>query len=274
MRALSLAAATLLAGCGMPSTPTAADVARDGLTRSVYAAPDGLRVSMLSRGDGAGQRVIFVHGTPGSATAWEHYVRTPLPGTEAVAIDGPGFGETRPLDAMVSLKAQAAAIAPLLVERGGKWPILVGHSLGGPIVAQVAADYPGKVGGLLILAGSFDPALEKINPMQRVGEWRLVRGLLSASIRNANRELLGLKSELTALAPRLASIRCRVRIVHGTKDDLVPYANVAFLRAHLTGVAELTVETIVDQNHFIVWNEEPRGRTALAALLAAPSVAC
>ncbi len=274
MRALSLAAALVLAGCGMPATPTAEDVASDGLTRSVYAAPGGLRVSMLSRGNVMGQRVIFVHGTPGSATGWEHYVRSPLPGIEAVAVDRPGFGETRPRDAMVSLKAQAAAIAPLLVERGGKWPILVGHSLGGPIVAQVAVDNPGRVGGLLILAGSFDPGLEKINPMQHVGEWPVVRDLLSSPMRNANRELLGLKPELAALAPRLAGIRCQVRIVHGTKDPLVPYANVAFLRAHLTGVAGLTVETIAGQNHFIVWNEEARVRAALAALLAAPSPAC
>lgn len=274
MRALGLAAAALLAGCGGPEAPTDADLARDGVARSAYSAPDGLRVSMLSRGPAGGRRIIFVHGTPGSSTAWEHYLRSPLPGTEAVAIDRPGFGATQPGDALVALKAQAATIAPLLVQRGGKWPVLVGHSLGGPIVAQVAVDNPGKVGGVLILAGSFDPKLEKINPMQHVGEWRLVSAQLPPNLRNANRELLGLKPELAALAPRLAGLRCRISIIHGNKDDLVPYANVAFLRAHLTGAAALDVETLAGQNHFIVWNEEPRVRAALAALLAAPSPAC
>jgi pimeloyl-ACP methyl ester carboxylesterase len=274
MRALSLATAVLLAGCGGPVTPTADDVARDGVDRSSYTAPGGLRVSILSRGPADGRRVIFVHGTPGSAVAWEHYIRSPLSGTEAVALDRPGFGQTMPLEAMVPLKAQAAAIAPLLVARDGKWPVLVGHSLGGPIVAQVAVDNPGRVGALLILAGSFDPALEKINPMQRVGEWRLISALLPPTLRNANRELLGLKSELASLAPRIAGLRCRISIIHGTKDDLVPYANVAFLQAHLKGAAAVEVTTLKGQNHFIVWNEEPRVRAALAALLAAPSPAC
>lgn len=274
MRALGLAAAALLAGCGGPQAPTAADLARDGVERSTYSAPGGLRVSMLSRGPAGGRRVIFIHGTPGSATAWEHYLRAPLPGIEATAIDRPGFGATQPGDALVSLKAQAAAIAPLLVRRGGAWPVLVGHSLGGPIAAQVAVDNPGKVGGLLILAGSFDPALEKINPMQYVGDWRLVSAGLPLNLRNANRELLGLKPELAALAPRLAGLRCRITVIHGTKDDLVPYANIAFLRARLTGAAALEIETLPGQNHFIVWNEEPRVRAALAALLATPSPAC
>jgi pimeloyl-ACP methyl ester carboxylesterase len=257
MRALSLASAVLLAGCGGPVTPTADDVARDGVDRSSYTAPGGLRVSMLSRGPADGRRVIFVHGTPGSAVAWEHYIRSPLSGTEAVALDRPGFGQTMPLEAMVPLKAQAAAIAPLLVARDGKWPVLVGHSLGGPIVAQVAVDNPGRVGALLIL-----------------GEWRLISALLPPTLRNANRELLGLKSELASLAPRIAGLRCRISIIHGTKDDLVPYANVAFLQAHLKGAAAVEVTTLKGQNHFIVWNEEPRVRAALAALLAAPSPAC
>lgn len=272
MRGLSIVLAGLLAGCGMPATPTADDVAQDRLARSSYVAGN-LRVSMLSRGPATARRIIFVHGTPGSATAWEHYVAKPLPGTESVAIDRPGFGETRPRDAVPSLRAQAAAIAPLLVQRGGRWPILVGHSLGGPIVAQVAVDYPGKVGALLILAGAFDPGLERINPMQHVGEWPVVRGLLSSSMRNANRELLALKPQLEALAPRLAGIGCDVAVIHGTKDNLVPHANVAFLERHLTG-APLKVETLTGQNHFIVWNEEARVRTALARLLAQASPPC
>ena len=267
--------ATLLAACGMPKTPTDADIARDRVVRSTYAVPAlGISVSIVSGGPADARRVIFVHGTPGSATGWEHYVAHPPPGVEAIAIDRPGFGKTTPAAAVVSLQRQAAAIAPLLVERQGHWPILVGHSLGGPIVAQVAADNPGKVGGLLILAGSFDPGVEKTNPMQYVGEWPGVRSLLPSMLRNANRELMGLKPQLAALAPRLAGLRCPVTVVHGTNDNLVPYSNAAFLRAHLTGAASFDLRTLTGQNHFLPWNEEPRVRDALAALLVRPGPPC
>lgn len=274
MRRLSLIA-LVLGGCAMPATPDAKDVARDRLVRSSYAVPAlGLTISMLSRGDPHARRVIFVHGTPGSATAWEHYIARPPQRVEAVAVDRPGFGATLPRGAMPSLRAQAAAIAPLLVARGGQWPILVGHSLGGPIVAQVAADNPGKVGGLLILAGSFDPGVERTYWVQYMGEWPMIRSMLPGALRSANRELMALKPDLEALAPRLGALRCPVRVVHGTKDGNVPYSNVAFLRAHLTHAASFDVTTLPGQNHFIVWNEEPAVRAALAALLAEPATPC
>lgn len=257
----------------MPETPTAADAVRDRLTRTSYAA-GGLTVSMVSRGPKAARRIIFIHGTPGSALAWERYIAAPPPGVEAIAIDRPGFGATLPVGAVTSLRAQAAAIAPLLVRRDGHLPILVGHSLGGPIAAQVAVDNPGRVGGLLILAGSFDPAVEETWAIQYAGEWPLIRSILPTALRSANRELMALKPELEALAPRLAALRCPVRVIHGTKDDNVPYSNVAFLRAQLPATADFALTTLPGQNHFIVWNEEPRVRAVLAAMLAGDAKPC
>ncbi|MBV8971423.1 MAG: alpha/beta hydrolase [Sphingomonadaceae bacterium] len=275
MRRLIVLSTLVLAACGLPKTPGAEDEKRDGLTRSSYAVPGtGLTVSMIARGPIDAPRVIFVHGTPGSALAFEHYVAHPPAGVEAIAVDRPGFGQSRPTDAVVSLKTQAAAIAPLLVARDGKWPILVGHSLGGPVVAQVAADNPGHVGGLLILAGSFDPGVEKILTVQRVGEWRLIAGMIPTALRNANRELIALKPELEALAPRLEGLRCRVTIVHGTADTNVPYSNAAFLKAHLTHAAGVEIVTLPGVNHFIPWSHEPVIRDALAKLITAGGPPC
>jgi pimeloyl-ACP methyl ester carboxylesterase len=230
-------------------------------------------MSMLRKGDAAGRRVIFVHGTPGSADGWARILAGPPPGAEFVAVDRPGFGATAPPDAVTSLRAQARAIAPLLVERGGGWPILVGHSLGGPIVAQVALDNPGRVGGLLVLAGSFDPALERVYGVQPMGEWPGVRSLLPRALRNANRELMALKPELEALAPRLPMLRCRVAVIHGTEDAQVPYANVAFLRPRLPN-ARLTVRTLKGANHFLPWEHQPLVEETVAELLAGGAAAC
>ena len=243
-------------GCGMPDTPKPDEVARSGIARGAYTVPGTpLRVSILHKGDPHGRRVIFVHGTPGSADGWARFLADPPHGAELIAVDRPGFGNTTPSDAVTSLRRQAAAIAPLLVRRGAGWPILVGHSLGGPIVAQVALDNPGKTGGLVILAGSFDPALEHVYGVQRMGEWPGIRSILPRSLRNANRELMALRPELEALGPRLRDLRCRVAAVHGTRDAQVPYANVAFLRARLAG-ADVSVRTLNDADHFLPWNQQ------------------
>lgn len=270
LAALVTAGVALVTGCNPPGPQ--AKVATEA-TRLSYPAPAGYRVSYLRAGDPTGRRIILVHGTPGAADGWLDYLTNVPPGFEHIAVDRPGFGESGPDGAIVSLPEQAAALAPLLVERGGRWPVLVGHSLGAPIVAQLAADQPGKVGALVMLAGSLDPGQERIHWAQPLGEWPGIRSMLPRALRNANRELMALKPELEALEPRLAAIRCPVEIVHGRKDGLVPYANVPFMQARFTS-APLKVVTLPEADHFIVWNQVAIVRAAIVRAAEAGAGRC
>lgn len=197
------------------------------------------------------QTVIFVHGTPGSATAWMDYNHNVPTGFRFVSIDRPGFGNSEP-GVVPKLEMQALALGALM--KGQKTPVvLVGHSLGGPIIAQAAIDYPEQVGALVILAGSLDPALEKINPFQHVGKWWPVSRLLPRALYNANLEIFALEAELERLGRSLHLIEIPVLIVHGTQDHLVPYENVAYMEQMMTN-ARLDVVTLEGQNHFLPWN--------------------
>ena len=250
------------AGCAPPG-PVAPDAATDSFRAEIaVGAPLFATVSYLRAGDNRGTRVILVHGTPGSATAWSDYVMSPPPGTEVLALDRPGFGRSGPAGAVPSLADQAAAVLALM-PTDGRPVLLLGHSLGGPIVARVAADHPERVAGLVLLAASMDPALEAIHPMQYVGAWGLVKPLLPRMLRNANAELMALKPELEALAQALPRITAKVVIVHGTKDDLVPVANVPFMQAHLTGARCVKTVLLEGQNHFLPWNSEATVREAI-----------
>ena len=214
-------------------------------------------VSYLINGDPAGQRVIFVHGTPGDAGgSWYEILKNVPDGYEFVAVDRPGFGKTRPNDAVTSLNAQAAALMPLLEVRDGKGTILVGHSLGGPVIAAAAANYPTLVGGLVIAAGALDPDLEEVLFIQHVGNVPPFSWLLDKTLKNSNKELIDLEDELRQLQPKLANITQPVVIMHGTLDDLVPYANVPFMEKHMTGSSNLRVMTLEGMNHFLPWNKQ------------------
>lgn len=231
------------------------------------ASDTGIALALLESGPDRARRVIFVHGTPGSADAWTAFIAEPPDGVRAIAVDRPGFGKTRPRRAEPSLERQARALAPLLVAPDGQKPILVGHSLGGPVIAAAAALFPDKVGGLIIVAGSLDPALEEIYYAQFAADLFPFAQILPRAVRNTNREILALEAELDWLKPRLGAITQPVTIIHGTEDNLVPYENVSFMESEFSS-APVEVIRLDGINHFLPWNSEEVIRKAIAEMAA------
>lgn len=239
-----------------------------GVARDSVVIDDTHTASYLHAGDPGAQRIIYVHGSPGSATAWARYLKNPMPGFESIAIDRFGFGDSSPQSPVTSLAEQAKAIEPFLVEQNGKWPILVGHSLGGTIACQAAVDFPGRVGGLVILAGALAPEMEKIHWYQRVADFAFVPALLPKDLTTSNRELMPLKGELKTLANRLGEITCPVAIIHGEKDRLVPVANAAFMQEKISGDVLRSLTILPKGNHFLPWTAESTTRISIESLAA------
>jgi len=103
--------------------------------------------------------VIFVHGTPGgwhnqASFLYDEFLRDHF---HMISMDRLGHGSSiGKIES--SLQAQAASFKALLDrDTTGNGAIMVGHSLGGPIVARTAMDYPDQVSGLIFIASSGDP---------------------------------------------------------------------------------------------------------------------
>mgnify|MGYP001190358682 CR=1 FL=1 len=238
---------------------------RDSIAVALADDDDRRRISYLRSGDEEGRRVIFVHGTPGSAVGWARFLHSPLPGMEFVAIDRPGFGRSGG-PPVTSYEAQARAVAALLETRDGKRPILVGHSLGGPIVARTAADHPELVGAVLILAGAVDPDLEGPRWYNHVAAAPIVRSLLPAAYRTSNAEIFAAVEESQALDAVADRVVVPVMAIHGDRDGLVPVANLSYVERRLSEAGGALTLRLSGATHALPWRHEDRVYEAIEDL--------
>ena len=212
--------------------------------------------------------IVFVHGTPGSWDAFSSYLRNKelLQYFRLISIDRPGFGYSNFGRAM-NLQQQTNLIAGWMDQvHNGKPFMLVGHSLGGPLVLKLAAARPQLVSNVVVLAGSQDPAAEKPEKWRPVLFKTPLNYLVPGALRPSNEELWYLKKDLYDMKPDYNNITCPVYLVHGNKDMLVPYSNMAYTQRMLTQAASVGVTTFENENHFIVWTKKAEIVTLLLHL--------
>ena len=202
--------------------------------------------------------LLFVHGTPGSWDAFQNYLKDSglLQHYRIISIDRPGFGYSDFGNAR-NLSQQTAIISTWMDSLQNKKPfIIIGHSLGGPLAVKLAARRPDITKALVILAGSLDPTAENTEKWRPILFKTPLNFLVPGALRASNEELWYLKRDLKEMSTDYEKITCPVYILHGTKDMLVPYSNVAYAKKMFTKSSVVTVTTFENENHFIVWTRE------------------
>lgn len=228
----------------------------------------GHEIHYIQTGNDEKPTLFFVHGSPGSWDAFKEYLKDSLllKKYRMIAIDRPGFGYSDFGEAE-DLQTQSNRINAFLKTKDNRRPIiLVGHSMGGPVIAKMATLSPDKYKALVIIAGSIDPDAEKPENWRKVIKVKPIRYLIPGAMRPANDELWVLKQDLKALKPLLKNIKSEVTIIHATKDQLVPYSNVAFIQKELVNAKSMDLISIKEANHFIPWTHFETIRDALLNL--------
>jgi pimeloyl-ACP methyl ester carboxylesterase len=107
-------------------------------------------------------KCLLLHGNPGSILDWEQMVAQLSAAADVAAIDLPGFGRSLRSDpSPESLSLDRLAEYAISAANALDWrePIfLVGHSHGGGVAQAVAARYPDRVAGLVLLGTLGAPA--------------------------------------------------------------------------------------------------------------------
>jgi pimeloyl-ACP methyl ester carboxylesterase len=239
-------------------------------TQEQYKTGDGHEIHYVTSGDDRLPLVLFVHGSPGSLSAFIDFMADSVLLQRALLVttDRPGFGHSNFGMAEPSLEKQAAILKPILEKYKSNRPvILVGHSLGGPLIARMAMSYPDLVDGLVIVAGSIDPELEPDETWFRAPlATPFLSWILPRSFRSSNEEIYQLKPQLQKMLPHWKEITCPVVVIQGKADSLVPPGNADFARKMLVN-APVDFVLVDGMDHFVPWSHPGLIRDAILRLL-------
>lgn len=226
----------------------------------------GGRMYYQVAGDPQGQRVIFLHGTPGNKGAWKDYMAKVPDGLEYISVDRPSFGDSDPANVLPIMRQVEVMRQFLRPNTQGQKPIVVGHSYGGTMAAIMAALYGEELGAIVILAGSVSPYLDNPLGIQKWGQYPPFVYMIPSGLRKANDEVIALIEEAKQFPAMWADIRIPVVVLQGEKDSLVSVKNVDFMKENMTNT-KLDILVLEGVNHFLPWNSMPqveeRIRTAI-----------
>jgi len=212
-----------------------------------------LRYIMATVFDTSLPTVVFIHGAPGSSRDFFDFLQDNSLTKEAnlIAIDRLGYGYSDYGNAETSIEKQAEIINSFITSLSTDKILLVGWSFGGPIAVKMAINNP-KICSLLLLAPAIDPQLEKHFLAGYLAKWKATSWLVPTEFIVAEQEKLAHSSELQKLLGDWATIQIPTIHMHGNKDKLVPFGNLAFSK-RMISKTYLTPIIIDKGGHLIPW---------------------
>ncbi|MGY6410961.1 MAG: alpha/beta fold hydrolase [Alkalilacustris sp.] len=99
---------------------------------------------------GAGRPMVLVHGYLGGSTQWRDQIAALAATHDVIAPDLPGFGAGAALPGCGSIAAMADAVMGCLDGLGIERFALLGHSMGGMIVQEIAARHADRIARLVL----------------------------------------------------------------------------------------------------------------------------
>lgn len=118
---------------------------------------DGIQLHSSVTGKGP-KTVILVHGWTCDDTTWQSQVPVLAKEYRVVTLDLPGHGKSgSPSDSKLSMDLFARAVEAVRSEAKADRVVLVGHSMGTPVIVQYARLYPRHTAAMVFVDGLVSP---------------------------------------------------------------------------------------------------------------------
>jgi pyruvate dehydrogenase E2 component (dihydrolipoamide acetyltransferase) len=224
---------------------------------------DGRQINYLKLGSAEGVPIILVHGYGADLNSWMFNQPQLAESHTTYALDLPGHGESDKKVSEGSVAEFADAVAGFMDALHIERAHLVGQSLGGAILLQLAVDHPEKVASLMLISSAglgadinmpyveafigatgrkdLKPELEKLfadpqlvsrDMINNVLKYKRMDGVDQALRMIAAKSFAGGKQS-TVLREQLARIKSPVQIVCGAQDQIIPAKHAEGLGANI-----------------------------------------
>lgn len=131
--------------------------AQKQIPKSNWANYDGGKVHYYDIGNQKSKNaLILIHGWTCNADFWKDSYSA-FPGYRVIAIDLPGHGQSDKPKASYSMEYFARSIYAVTKKAKVNKAVLVGHSMGTPVIRQFYRLYPGQTLGLVVVDGPLQP---------------------------------------------------------------------------------------------------------------------
>jgi pimeloyl-ACP methyl ester carboxylesterase len=117
---------------------------------------DGLAINSSTTGTGPAT-IVFVHGWTCDSSSWTAQVPAFAKKYRVITLDLPGHGKSQsPKDGKFSMALFARAVEAVRAEAKVERVVLVGHSMGVPVIREYARLYPQHTAALVAVDGPLD----------------------------------------------------------------------------------------------------------------------
>ncbi|HVF24098.1 MAG TPA: alpha/beta hydrolase [Pyrinomonadaceae bacterium] len=121
-----------------------------------FARLDTTKIRYVSEGTGK-DALVLVHGWGGNLDLWRGHLPELSKRARVIALDLPGHGKSDKPETTYSMDFFAAAIDAVMKDAKVERAVLVGHSMGTPVIRQFYRKYPQKTIALVIVDGGLRP---------------------------------------------------------------------------------------------------------------------
>ena len=194
-------------------------------------------------------KIVVITGAPSWAEYWSPVLAALPADREMIVVDRPGYAGSQPEQAVLDIRIQAEALAPLLDAAPGQRVMLLGQSYGAAIAAVMTARRPDQVAVLAMLSSYLGESGPTARWLVESGSRML--GLLPRDLRHAVQEIIGQPEQLDRARDALAQLRAPIHLIHGDKDDFAPIEAAERLASETLTVHPIRFQRMAGADHFI-----------------------